>query len=122
MSEPKLVIEGKEYPFPTIDSITFAEGLVLEQEFGVDTAKLEKGAGGFSVAAGLAWVAKHRVDPSVKPVDMMNVTFGDIDMQADDEEDDVELPPSDAAQAAESKPDAGPGLAMIHAAGGGQAS
>jgi hypothetical protein len=89
MADAKVLINGKEYPFPT--EFTLGEEAEVERITGQGYDMSIPGALGLLA---IAFIAVRRVDPTVRLEDIQALKPGELTLDA---EDDVDVPPPFAA-------------------------
>jgi hypothetical protein len=125
MTEPGFIINGTRYPLPS--SLTAGEAFTVKQHFGLDVEDFAddvKGKGTERML-GMLWIVMHRADPSVTPQDVMAVDLAAIEEDtpptAADEKAESSDPPTGGVVGGNATPTR-PGLEMIRASSGSQAS
>ncbi len=90
MADAKVLINGKEYPFPA--EFTLGEEAEVERITGQGYDMTKPGARGLLA---IAYIAVRRVDPSVRLEDIEALKPGELTLDA---EDDADVPPPSAAE------------------------
>lgn len=98
-----IVIEGREYPFPALDSLTFREAALVKKITGLKVGQLFEAfeQGDMDVLVGFAAVAKKRVDGGLDESALYDLPISAIEIVVpeDEEEPEEEAGPLDQADA-----------------------
>ena len=92
--DPKVVVNGKEYPFVTEGDLTLGEAAELEKITGQGYDLTRIGALGLLA---LTYISVKRVDSSITVEDLRGLKAGDIDLQVEEAD---PVPPTSSGDSA----------------------
>lgn len=84
----KITIDGRTYPFPAVDTLTFREGALLQRMAGRGMAEIGAAAeaGDTNVIAALAIIAMRRSGQTVEEDFILDLPIGKVLVDTEDQE------------------------------------